>query len=229
MLDGVFSSSAARGDSGMLDKARYIVVEGPIGAGKTSLAHRLARCLDARAVFEQPELNPFLGRFYQSPERWALPTQLSFLFQRVEQLAVLAGGVATQHRVVSDFILEKDPLFAALNLAPDELVLYQRIFEAMKPAAPPQPDLVIYLQAKPEILIERVRRRGLDAERRITEHYLERVAESYARFFYQYEAAALFVVDAEVLNPVEQDDDFELLLDRLRNMRSYREFFGYAR
>ena len=212
----------------MLDKARYIVVEGPIGAGKTSLARRLAERLDARALFEQPELNPFLGRFYQDAERWAMSTQLHFLFQRFDQLGTVAETMDQQQRVVSDFVLDKDPLFAALNLAPDELALYQRVFDAMKPASPPKPDLIIYLQAKPETLVERVRRRGLDTERRITEQYLERVAERYARFFYQYDAAPLFIVDAEVLNPIDHDDDFELLLDRLRNMRSYREFFGYA-
>lgn len=212
----------------MFDKARYIVVEGPIGAGKTSLARRLAERLDARALFEQPELNPFLGRFYQDAERWAMSTQLHFLFQRFDQLGIVAEAMEQQQRVVSDFVLDKDPLFAALNLAPDELALYQRVFDAMKPASPPKPDLIIYLQAKPETLVERVRRRGLDTERRITEQYLERVAERYARFFYQYDAAPLFIVDAEVLNPVDHDDDFELLLDRLRNMRSYREFFGYA-
>lgn len=212
----------------MLDKARYIVVEGPIGAGKTSLARRLAERLPAEAMFEQPEANPFLGRFYQGSDRWALATQLSFLFQRFDQLTAHAGDQGEGRRVVSDFILEKDPLFAALNLTDDELALYRRIFDSMKPAAPPVPDLVIYLQAKPETLVERIRKRGLDAERRITESYLERVAERYARFFYEYDAAPLFVVDAGVLNPVDHDEDFELLLDRLRNMRSYREFFGYA-
>jgi len=212
----------------MLDKARYIVVEGPIGAGKTSLARRLAERLDAQPLFERPELNPFLARFYQDPERWAMSTQMHFLFQRIDQLAALADSFGTHDRIVSDFVLDKDPLFAALNLADDELALYQRVFDTMKPASPPKPDLVVYLQAKPETLIERVRRRGMDAERRITEHYLARVAERYARFFYQYDAAPLFIVDAEVLNPVDHDDDFELLLERLRNMRSYREFFGYA-
>ena len=160
----------------MLDKARYIVIEGPIGAGKTSLARRLAERLDAETVFEQPEQNAFLGRFYQDPQRWALPTQLSFLFQRIDQLAALAKRTDAPPRVVSDFVLDKDPLFAALNLADDELALYRRIFDSMQPAAVRHPDLVIYLQAKPETLIERIRRRGVESERRITERYLEQVA-----------------------------------------------------
>lgn len=212
----------------MLDKARYIVVEGPIGAGKTSLARRLAARLDAQSMYEQPELNPFLAQFYQTPERWALATQMHFLFQRIDKLGELARSFATHERIVSDFVLDKDPLFASLNLGDDELALYQRVFDSLRPADPPKPDLVIYLQAKPDTLMERVRLRGMDAERRITETYLERVAERYARFFYEYEAAPLFIVDAEVLNPVDHDDDFELLLERLRNMRSYREFFAYA-
>lgn len=211
----------------MLDKARYIVVEGPIGAGKSSLARRLAERLPAETLFEQPEANPFLGRFYQSMDRWALATQVSFLFQRIDQLAEFVAG-DPERRVVSDFILQKDPLFAALNLPEDELAIYQRIYDTMMPPAPPKPDLVIYLQARPETLMERVRRRGMDAERRISESYVQRVADRFAQFFYQYDAAPLFIVDAEVLNPVDRDDDFELLLDRLRNMRSYREFFAYA-
>lgn len=212
----------------MLDKAQYIVVEGPIGAGKTSLARRLAQRLEAGTVLERPDLNPFLGRFYQNMERWALPTQLSFLFQRVEELAALAQSAASGQRIVSDFIFDKDPLFAALNLPDDQFELYRRMHEAVTPVHVRTPDLVIYLQAKPETLIGRVHQRGLDAERRITESYLERVAERYARFFYQYEAAPLFVVDAEILNPVDHDDDFELLLERLRDMRSFKEFFNYA-
>lgn len=212
----------------MLDKAQYIVVEGPIGAGKTSLAKRLAERLGSGMVFEQPELNPFLGRFYQNMERWALSTQLSFLFQRIDQLRALTAEGGPTGRIVSDFLLEKDPLFAALNLAQDELALYQRLFDQLRPDDLPKPDLVIYLQAKPDTLMERIRKRGIETERKINEAYLERVAERYARYFYQYDGAPLFIVDAEVLNPVDVDSDFDLLVERLRGMRSYREFFGYA-
>lgn len=211
----------------MLDKAHYIVVEGPIGAGKTSLAKRLAERLQAETMFEQAEYNPFLSRFYQQPERWAMATQLSFLFQRIDQLAAL-GPISEERRVVSDFILDKDRLFAEQNLSPDELALHQRIYDSVKPVQAPKPDLVIYLQASADTLMERVHKRGLEAERRITESYLQQVADRYTRYFYQYDAAPLFIVDAGKLNPVEHDDDFELLLERLRNMRGYREFFGYA-
>ena len=212
----------------MLDKAKYIVVEGPIGAGKTSLARRLSERLNADLTLEQPELNPFLARFYSDMPRWALATQLAFLYQRVDQLQQQLSAEAGERRVVSDFILDKDPLFAELNLEAEEFKLYQRSYDLVVPQPTPKPDLVIYLQAKPTTLIERIARRGMAAERPITAHYLERVAERYVRFFYQYDASPLFIVDAEVLNPVDHSDDFDLLVERLRAMRSFREFFGYA-
>ena len=211
----------------MLDKARYIVVEGPIGVGKTSLARRLAEHLQAPTLFEKPEENPFLGRFYQNMERYALQTQLFFLFQRMEQLREVAQDDLFSGRLVADFLIDKDPLFASMNLTDDEYALYRQIYASLKLQAP-APDLVIYLQADADTLAERVRRRGLDAERRISESYLARVVERYARFFYQYDASPLFIVNAEELNPVDSDDDFALLVERLTQMRSFREFFGYA-
>jgi deoxyadenosine/deoxycytidine kinase len=130
-------------------------------------------------------------------------------------------------RVVSDFLLDKDPLFAAMNLDPAEHALYEDLYRRLQPRAP-KPDLVIYLQADPSTLMTRVRNRGLDAERRITQSYLARVADQYTTFFHEYDASPLFVVDAQVLNPVDIPEDFELLIERLKAMRSYREFFGYA-
>ncbi len=211
----------------MLDKARYIVVEGPIGVGKTSLARRLADHLQAPTLFEKPEENPFLARFYQNMERYALQTQLFFLFQRMEQLREVMQDDLFSGRLVADFLIDKDPLFASMNLTDDEYALYRQIFSSVKLQAP-APDLVIYLQADADTLAERVRRRGVDAERRISESYLARVVERYARFFYQYDASPLFIVNAEELNPVDSDEDFALLVERLGQMRSFREFFGYA-
>lgn len=211
----------------MLEKARYIVIEGPIGAGKTSLARRLAERLNARPILEQPERNPFLSRFYADRERWALATQIEFLFQRMELLAEISSALQQGQRIVSDFILEKDPLFANLNLSEDETRLYERIF-GQQHLSPVKPDLVIYLQAQPETLIERVRKRGMDAERKITENYLSLVSERYASFFHNFDVAPLFVVNAEVLNPIEEDDDFELFMQHLQAMRGYREYFSYA-
>jgi deoxyadenosine/deoxycytidine kinase len=211
----------------MLGKARYIVVEGPIGVGKTSLARRLGEHLKAGLLLERPEDNPFLARFYQNMERYALPTQLFFLFQRMDELRALSQDDLFQKRVVSDFLLDKDPLFASINLGDHEYALYQEIYRRLKPQTP-APDLVIYLQADADTLRERIRRRNVESERRISEAYLDRVAQAYARFFYQYDASPLFIVNAESLNPVEADADFALLLERLTAMRGYREFFGYA-
>jgi deoxyadenosine/deoxycytidine kinase len=208
-----------------VDRFRYLVVEGPIGAGKTSLARRLAARLAADLVLEQPEENPFLARFYQDMARFALPTQLFFLFQRARMLEPLAQPDMFGRPAIGDFLLDKDPLFARITLSADELALYQKIYDALRPRAP-TPDLVVYLQAQPATLVERVRRRARGYERPVSEEYLAVLAESYARFFYHYNAAPLLIVNSDNLNFVERDSDFELLVSRLRAMRSRREFFN---
>lgn len=208
-----------------LRSARHIVVEGPIGVGKTSLARRLASHLEAQPFLEQPELNPFLSRFYQDQARYALPTQLFFLFQRMDQLRDLAQPDFFSRTVVCDYLLEKDSLFAQLTLSDDEYELYREIYERVSPQAP-TPDLVIYLQARPETLIARVRKRGVDIERRISDDYLTQLAERYSRFFYNYNAAPVMVVNSENLNFVDRDDDFRLLLERIEAMRGQRGYFN---
>jgi deoxyadenosine/deoxycytidine kinase len=208
-----------------VDRFRYLVVEGPIGAGKTSLARRLGPRLSAELLLEQPAENPFIGRFYQDMARYALPTQLFFLFQRARMIEPLKQPDLFARATVADFLLDKDLLFARVTLSSDEFALYQKIYEALRPQAP-APDLVVYLQASPAVLAERVRRRAAPFERGLSEEYLGLLAESYARFFYHYTAAPVLTVNSENLNFVERDGDFELLVSRIRGMRTRREFFS---
>jgi deoxyadenosine/deoxycytidine kinase len=210
-----------------LSRFRYIAVEGPIGVGKTTLARRLAEHLEAELVLEQPGENPFLARFYEDMPRHALPTQLFFLMQRAGQLREIAQPSLFRGVTVADFLFDKDPLFAHLTLQGDELALYQKVFDSLEPQAP-RPDLVIYLQARVETLVERVRRRGIGYERPISAEYLAALADAYAHFFHHYDAAPLMVVNSERLNFAERRHDFDLLAERLAAMRGTREYFNLA-
>jgi deoxyadenosine/deoxycytidine kinase len=203
----------------------YIVVEGPMGVGKSSLARRLAKQFNADILFEQPEDNPFLERFYRSREKYALPTQLHFLFQRCQQMKTLQQRDLFHPSVVGDFMLEKDRLFAQLNLDADELHLYDQIYKHMSPEIP-RPDLVIYLQAPVSVLIQRIRRRGIDAEQDIDGDYLKSLCDIYSQFFHSYTRSPLLVVNAENINYVDSDDDYTMLLNHILSIKSGKHYFN---
>lgn len=208
-----------------LERCRYVVVEGPIGAGKTSLARQLALHQSAEVLLEQPEDNPFLARFYDDMARFALPTQLTFLFQRVDQLRHLAQLDLFRRPTVADFLLDKDPLFARINLRDDEYALYEKVYAHLKPQTP-TPDLVVYLQAPVDTLLGRVRRRGVAYEQTIPDGYLARLADAYSHFFYHYDEAPLLIINSERLNFVDNQAHLDLLLERIAGMRGQREFFN---
>ncbi len=210
-----------------ISRYRYVVVEGPIGAGKTSLTHRLAEHLNADILLENASDNPFLPRFYQEPKRYALPTQLHFLFERSRQLRDLTQGDLFRAGTISDFLIDKDMLFARLNLDDDEFELYQKVYADLAPQAP-TPDLVIYLQAPIDALQDRVKQRGVEFERGMDAGYLQRLANSYSEFFHRYDAAPLLIVNTSNLNFAQSEDDFALLLERMNKMRGPREFFSRA-
>jgi deoxyguanosine kinase len=203
----------------------YIAVEGPIGVGKTSLARRLADTFNAELILETPEDNPFLERFYHDPRGAALPTQLFFLMQRVRQLAALRQGDIFKPVRVADFLVEKDRLFAQVTLDDAEHGLYEQVYEQLTLDAP-TPDLVIYLQAPVEVLLERVARRGRSYERLIDSAYLHRLSEAYASFFYHYEDAPLLIVNASGIDWVNREADYQQLLDFMRGMGAGRHYFN---
>jgi len=210
-----------------LERCRYIVVEGPIGVGKTSLARELAAHVGGETLLERPEENPFLARFYEDMPRHALPTQLNFLFQRIDQLRGVGQLDMFRRATVGDFLLDKDPLFARLNLTDAEYRLYEKVYTHVKPEAP-VPDLVIYLQAPVETLYERVRERGVAYERTMSAHYLARLADAYSRYFYRYEDAPLLIINSERLDFVGNEEHVDLLLARIESMRGRREFFNLS-
>lgn len=204
---------------------RYIVIEGPIGVGKTSLARRLAEDFGGELLLEGAEENPFLERFYRNPRHAALPTQLFFLFQRAQQIQALRQSDLFAPVRVADFILEKDRLFAELTLDDDELQLYEQVYNNLTVDAP-QPDLVIYLQAPVDVLLSRVQKRGRDYERFIETNYLERLVDAYTRFFYHYSATPLLIVNAADIDLVNNQQDYALLVERLHKTTSGRHYFN---
>lgn len=204
---------------------RFIVVEGPIGVGKTTLARRLAETFGSELMLEGVDENPFLERFYQDPRSAALPTQLFFLFQRARQLQSWRQGDMFAPVRVADFLMQKDRLFAQLTLDDDELRLYEQAYEHLTLDAP-LPDLVIYLQAPVEVLLERIGRRSRSYERQLSADYLRRVAEAYTQFFYQYDQTPLLIVNATDINLAQGDADYAQLLEQVRSMRSGRHYFN---
>ena len=208
-------------------KHRYLVVEGPIGCGKTSLAQKLAHKMGASTLLEDAAANPFLAQFYRDMRRYALPTQLFFLFQRVAQLEALKQPDLFAKPTVADFTLAKDPLFARLTLDDAEYQLYRQIYEHVKPQAP-VPDLVIYLQASVSTLVARVKKRGNPVESGLDEDYLRRLSEAYTRYFYNYGDSPLLIVNSEKLNFVDVPEHLDLLIERVDAMRGGREFFNRA-
>jgi len=203
----------------------YIVVEGPIGVGKTTLARRLAASFAGETLLEAPQENPFLARFYENPRAHALSTQLSFLLQRAQQMRDINQRDLFAPVRVADFMLEKDRLFAELTLDPDELDLYQRVYDQLV-ADVPAPDLVIYLQAPVDVLLERVATRGVEYEESIDARYLHRLVTAYTRFFFHYEAAPLVIVNAAAINLAAGDADYNLLFEQLQTIRKGRHYLN---
>jgi deoxyadenosine/deoxycytidine kinase len=207
---------------------KYIVVEGPIGVGKTSLARRLAASLAAQPVLEQEAGNPFLERFYKNPRAGALPTQLYFLLQRAQQLAALKQADLFAPTRVADYLLEKDRLFARVTLDDAEYALYEQLYAKLDIQAP-KPDLVVYLQAPVDVLIERISRRGVQYEQYIERQYLERLNEAYARFFHEFDAAPLLIVNAASIDPVANQRDYDELLAAIKRMTRGRLYYNPLR
>ncbi len=203
----------------------FIAVEGPIGVGKTTLARRLAESLDYPLMLEPAAENPFLDRFYTEGASQALPTQLFFLLHRARQLADMPSGGLLDQNLVADFLMEKDELFAKLTLDSQEFALYQQIQNSLK-LNPPAPDLVIYLQAPTDVLLQRIHQRGLQSELQIDADYLVSLSESYTEFFHYYDDAPLLIVNASEIDFAHNDIHFDHLLEQIVHMEGSRQFFN---
>lgn len=209
----------------IFNKYPYIVVEGPIGSGKTTLAKMLVDRFPVDYLSEKAEANPFLPRFYQDAQRYSLPTQLFFLFQRANQIKDLSQRDMFAKPIVADFFLEKDPIFARLNLDDEEYALYHQIYQHLQIKAP-KPDLVIYLQTPIDALMERIEERSISYEQEIPREYIERLANAYSEFFHSYDASPVLIVNNEKLNILKNQSAFDLLLNRIEQIKSQREFFN---
>ena len=209
----------------LFEQPRFIAIEGPIRVGKSTLAGILAETLQARRIVE-PENNPFLDRFYQEMSGMALATQMWFLMERYDQMRPLAKELSGSdpRPIVSDYLFEKDKLFAYINLTDAELALYNRYYQTFRNEVP-TPDLVIYLQASPEILKQRLRRKGLTQEQAISDEYIEQVAKAYEHFFFHYTASDLLVVDTSEIDFVNREQDLALLLKRLSEPIKGKQYF----
>ena len=204
---------------------KYIAIEGPIGIGKTTLAKRLAESFNYETLLEEAEENPFLERFYQDRRSHALPTQLFFLFQRMRKLQDLRQGDIFQPVRVSDFLIEKDPLFARITLDDNEYHLYQTVYEKIIEDLP-KPDLVIYLQAPTTTLYERVQMRGNAIERPIEQSYLQQLNDAYTSFFYHYDDSPLLIVNTEVINLAQGTVDYQNLVKYMLQIKSGRHYYN---
>lgn len=207
---------------------RYIAIEGPIGVGKTSLAERIAERWSMRTLFERPADNPFLERFYDDMARYALPTQLHFALQRVEEVRAAADLLAVGTSLIADFITQKNGIFARLTLSDDEWRLYRTLAARIETASAPAPDLVVYLQASPPTLAARIQKRARPAEAQIPETYLRALSDAYDQFFYHYDESPVLTVNTEHLNPLESAADFALLVERIETMRGRKASFVKA-
>jgi deoxyadenosine/deoxycytidine kinase len=207
------------------ERPGYIVVEGPIGVGKTSLAKRLAESFETDIMLEGAGENPFLERFYQDPRSGALPAQLFFLFQRVRQIEAMRQADMFQPVRVADFLMEKDRLFAELTLGAEELKLYEQVYEHVTVEAP-VPDLVVYLQAPADVLLRRISGRGIKYERRIDAEYLRKLSEAYSRMFLNYDDAPLLIVNTAGINLVDNDSEYEALLEQIHLTRTGKHYFN---